>query len=209
MLIIDKELFVGKGFHRECYQHPQDHTKCLKITFKQPKKGGKKGVAKALKREVDQYKILNKRITDWSMLSNYYGEQETNLGKCSVFELIRDDNGEVSRSLEQYLLEPKLTETELIQIKQCIPLLKAYLIKNNIITQKILARNIVFQRSSTPLLVIIDDIGNSDFLPLANYVKTVGEKKINRIFSRFIKHLKNTYITERSPKQVNEMLRSL
>jgi hypothetical protein len=96
MLFLDQSAFVAKGTHRPCYIHPENHYFCVKIMLP--------GKEKEEHRGRDCYKHLQRRRTRWDMIPRYYGEVATNLGQSSVFDLTKDQEGEISKSLEPYLL---------------------------------------------------------------------------------------------------------
>ena len=61
-------------------------------------------------RDRDYYKRLQRWGIPWDMITRYYGDVATNLGRGSVFELIVDQEGGISKDLEPYLLSSELTE---------------------------------------------------------------------------------------------------
>ena len=63
------------------------------------------------------------------MLARFYGNIETNRGEGAVFELIRDHNGEVSKTLEHYFSANNKTDLNYQDLSQALPLLKQYLLK--------------------------------------------------------------------------------
>ena len=91
MLKLEPSALFGRGLRRECYFHPEDETKCIKIVVD--------GDHKETVREQSYYRLLEKRNISWRMLARFYGNVETNRGEGAVFELIRDYNGEVSKTL--------------------------------------------------------------------------------------------------------------
>ena len=79
---------IGKGLHRECFIHPEDINKCIKVVVN--------GNQQETEREQSYYKFLQKKKIAWDMLPKFYGNIETNMGLGAVFDLIRDHNGQVS-----------------------------------------------------------------------------------------------------------------
>jgi hypothetical protein len=69
--------------------------------------------------------------------------------------------------------------------------LRAYLMEYGIVTRTLKAKNIVYQilkkksGAGVGRLVIIDNIGNTEFLPLANYVGFFARRKTTRQWARF------------------------
>lgn len=100
MLILKEEDFVGKGNERACYLHPEDKNKAVKVTYE----NNNRKKSKQTKIEVAYYKKLLKRgLTNWKHLPKFYGEINTNKGKGFVVEIIRDYDGEISKTFAYYL----------------------------------------------------------------------------------------------------------
>ncbi len=189
MLNIDQSTLFGKGHHRECYVHPQDSSLCIKIIVDD------KPNDRQVKREKNYYKHLQKRNVSFEMVPRYHGDVETNMGPGSVFDMITDHNGEVSKTLEYYLSSSKLTEENYEGLSRSFAQLKTYLIRERIITMTLAARNIVCQRDKSGIIrfSVIDNIGNSDFIPICNYIGSLARRKIIRRWKRFEKRLLAAY----------------
>jgi hypothetical protein len=185
MLNIKYNYLVGKGLHREVYCHPEDYSKCLKIVI-QDKTRENSGNEETF-REQAYYQTLIKRGISWRALPKFYGNIETNLGTAAIFDLVRDIDGSVAKTLEHYLASDVLTQQNLAGLTQAMKDLKATLIANSIITMTIKPKNIVYQKTSLTegRLLIIDNIGNSDFWPIANHIGLLARLKTNRKWQRF------------------------
>lgn len=181
--LTDKE-YISKGLHRKCYHHPDDANKCIKVNYNE-------GAQEETSREIAYYKHLIKRHIAWDALAQYYGAVNTNLGEGQVFELIRDQDGNTSTTLEKYLADEQLTSQYYSALVTALKKLKADLLRDRIITMTIKSKNILFQHQSTDQnrLVIIDNIGNSTFIPIANYIGFFAKSKIERTWQRFLKSL--------------------
>jgi len=179
MLNLESSALIGRGLRRECYFHPEDEHKCIKIVFA--------GDHKETLREQSYYRLLEKRNIAWRMLARFYGNVETNLGEGAVFELIRDYNREVSKTLAHYFSTDKKTDRNDPYLCHALLELKRYLLKWNIVTISLKPQNIVFKKTNETegFLVIIDNIGNSDFIPICNYVNWMAKRKIHRKWQRF------------------------
>ena len=178
MLKIESSALLGKGLRRECYFHPEDENKCIKIVVA--------GDHRETAREQSYYRLLEKRNIAWEMLARFYGNVETNLGEGAVFELIRDYNGEVSKSLVHYFSADNETDRNYQYLYQALLLLKQYLLKWKIVTIALKPQNIVYKKTneSEGFLVVIDNIGNSDFIPICNYIDWMATRKIHRNWQR-------------------------
>lgn len=152
---LSDDLIIGTGRDRICYEHPFIKKQCIKISISSHKQS---------RREMRYFSFLNKKDNDLSHLSTYLGKVNTNQGLGFCFELIRNDNGDISLTLKEAL------EKQVISLKEVQPKLeqlKVYLINNNICIRDISPSNIVCQNTAEGInLIIIDGIGNSNFNPL-------------------------------------------
>lgn len=187
MIYINFSSLIGTGSHRKCYVHPENKDLCVKIIFNED--------LKESKREQSYYRLLEKRNISWEMLPRYYGVIESNLGHGAVFDLIRDYDGEISKTLEYYLSSSEILELQCPCFLQTFYSLKKYLYKYKIIPMDLKPENILYKKTSDKdgLLVIIDNIGNSDFIPVCNYVGYLATKKILRKWHRFEHNLLHIY----------------
>ncbi len=181
MLLLNASDFVGKGLHRECYIHPNDEQRCIKVVVA--------GDLSESKREQSYYKLLQKRGVSWDILPRFHGVIETNKGAGAVFDLIRDYDGEISKTLEYYLSSEQLDNAENLGISQAINVFKQELYRQSIITMTLSPKNIMYKKTgiNEGRLIIIDNIGNSDFIPICSYIDSLAKKKITRKLLRFEK----------------------
>ncbi len=179
MILLNASYFVGKGLHRECYIHPDNEHRCIKVVVA--------GDMSESKREQSYYKLLQKRDICWDILPRFHGLIETNKGAGAVFDLIRDFDGEVSKTLEHYLSTKSLDSTENPGISQAISVFKQELYRQSIITMTLSPKNIMYKKTAANegRLILIDNIGNSDFIPICNYIDSLAKKKITRKLLRF------------------------
>ena len=179
MLKLESSALIGRGLRRKCYFHPEDENKCIKVVVS--------GDQKETRREQLYYRLLEKRNISWKMLARFYGNVDTNLGEGAVFDLIRDYNGEISKTLGYYISGLNETGRNEPNLVRALPALKQYLLKWKIVTMSLKPQNIVYKKiqESRGFLVVIDNIGNSDFIPICNYVDWVAIRKIHRKWQRF------------------------
>jgi hypothetical protein len=188
MLTLESSSLIGRGLRRECYFHPEDGNKCIKVVVA--------GDHKETVREQSYYRLLEKRNISWQMWARFYGKVETNRGEGAVFELVRDYNKEVSKTLEQYFSANNETDLNYQDLSRTLPLLKQYLLKWKIVTIALKPQNIVYKKinESEGILVVIDNIGNSDFILICNYVNWMAAQKIRRKWQRFEDSIKKDYL---------------
>lgn len=183
-ITLSEKDYISRGLHRKCYHHPEDANKCIKVNYND-------GAEEETNREIAYYKHLIKRNVSFDALAKYYGPVSTNYGNGHIFELVRDYNGETAIPLEKYLANKSLTEKYFDQLVTGLKELKSALLKDRIITMTIKSKNILFQHLSdtNSRLVIIDNIGNSTFIPIANYIPCFAKSKIERTWQRFLKSI--------------------
>ena len=179
MLEIDPSTLIGKGLHRECFVHPGNPDWCIKIVVA--------GNSNENHREAKYYGLLARRGISWEMLTRFHGLVETSLGEGAVFDLVRDYDGSVSKTLTHYLSSEELTTANSKPLAGALTGLKTYLLENRVVTMTLKTKNILFQKTapSDGKLVIVDNVGNSDFIPISNYSAVLARLKIERKWQRF------------------------
>jgi len=187
MIEINKSLLVGKGLHREVYRHPESNNLCIKVDIS--------GHSDETRREKAYYRLLEKRKTNWLMIPRYHGDIETNLGLGSVFDLVVDHDGEVSKTLGYYLSSSEITHEYYRHLSRALDSLKDYLLQQQILTMTLKPKNICCQTmvSGELRLFVVDNIGNSDFVPICNYNSYLAKKKILRKWKRFEHRMLDLY----------------
>ena len=180
MLHIKNSFLVGKGTNRECYVHPDDPNKCLKVTVSNDHKESW--------RETRYYRLLQKREIDWQMLARFYGTVKTDMGDAMMCDLPRDYDGKISKTLYYYLSTAENTKL----INNPLPLLYRlhdYIIAERVIVKDLNFRNMLYQKLSPTdaNLIIIDGIGNHEFIPFSTYIDYFTLKKINKRWDVFEK----------------------
>lgn len=170
-----------------CYRHPDVADKCIKVIVH--------GDGSETEREIAYYQLLAKRQISWAMLPKYHGQVATSEGTGFVFDLIANTDGSAALTLEAYLQDSELLTANRVGLIEALRKLYGYLLAENIITMNIKPKNIVYQRDSATngTLFIVDNIGNSDYLPLASYLPVFGRTKIKRKWQRFLSKTSEEY----------------
>lgn len=178
---------VGKGLHRECFVHPEDPGLCIKVVVA--------GSINENRREAEYYAHLESRGVSWEMLPRFHGLVQTNLGEGAVFDLVRDHDGRNSHTLAHYLASAGLTLQYQDSLREAMARLASYLLENRVITMTLKPKNILFRQEveGGGTLVIVDNVGNSDFIPLANHSSWFARRKIRRRWRRFERDLRHAY----------------
>ncbi len=179
---IDKELYIGKGLDRECYLHPEDTSKCIKITVS--------GDYRQHRDDIKYYSRLQKRRISWQQLAQFYGPCSTSLGDGLVFEVIRDHDGTISKSLRDYILNDTLPFSR-EKLNNELARLKSYILEQAIIMRDLKDDNLLLQRldSGNTRLVIIDGIGNNELIPVSELTPALTSRKIERKWAKFHRKL--------------------
>ena len=179
MIELDRGTLIGKGLHRECFIHPEDPARCIKVVVA--------GSSNENRREAKYYRLLARRGVSWEGLARFHGLVQTNLGEGAIFDLVRDYDGQVSQTLAHYLDSGQLTTDQQAELSNVLEPLKAYLLRHRIITMTLKAKNMLYQKTAEKKakLVLVDNVGNSDFIPLANYSAILARRKILRKWRRF------------------------
>ncbi len=190
MIILKDEDFVGKGNERACYIHPEDKNKAIKITYE----NNNRKESKQTKLEVNYYKELEKRrMTNFKHLPKYFGEVKTDKGAGFVVELIRDFDGEVSKTFEYYLKKDGV-----LKYKKELEEYKQYFLDNCIIfNYGMMPKNILLRKNSETDfdLVLIDGLGDVTYFTFLNKIKYLAIRRINRRWDKFVKKYLEKYKT--------------
>ena len=200
MINLDNARLVGKGRHRECYQHPGHDDLCVKVVVGD--------YQKEILRENNYYRALQKRQISWRLLPQYHGDVETSLGAGSVYDLVTNSDGSPASNLEYYLSSSATTSRYFDGILSSLADLKKYLLEQSIVTVDIKPRNIVCQvdQSEISKAFIVDDIGNTELIPVSSHIRYFSRLKINRKWERFEKLLAASF---RDNDQLENLLSQL
>ena len=182
-LILNDSLFIAKGGERNCYVHPDDNTKVIKILYKNINHNNQNEL------EYSYMKYIKRKGADLSFVTNCYGYVNTNLGKGLVFDRVLDYDGKPSKSFRYYLankLIPLKEQEELIKE------LKEYLEKNLVLFVDTSLTNIFCSKLSenSYKLIIVDGLGakrtGMKFV-LYKISKSYTKYKIKRQWDKFMK----------------------
>ncbi|WP_026803842.1 YrbL family protein [Aliarcobacter lanthieri] len=183
-LILTKELFLSNGTARDCYIHPLDPKKVLKIIRKNINKNPNLA-------EFKYFEYLKINSISQEYIAKCYGFINTNLGKALCFERILNYDNSISISLRDMILTKKFSqvfEEELIQN------LRNYIFKNNILFLDIASTNVLCQeyKKNKFRLMIVDGLGVNR-LSLKYYMslkfKIYRNILINIKWKKFIKNI--------------------
>lgn len=187
-LTLTADNLIARGLHRECYQHPSDPALCIKVVVN--------GDDTETLREQAYYQHLKQHLTDWQSIPYFHGEVQTDKGLGAVFDLIRNVDGTVAKTLKHYLDDPALYKQYENILKTALQTLYQYQVEHNVLTMSLKPYNLLLQLDESQTqgkIYIIDGLGNSEFLPLANHLRLLGKAKIRRKWRRFNQLLHKQY----------------
>lgn len=175
MIKLDNCLLIGKGSKRSCYQNPNQDDHCIKVVHT----GGTRTHYRTLReiKYIKKYKSKN-----FKEVPNYYGKTKTNLGTGYIFEKVKDWNDKTSITLLDFINKDRNS----IKIQNMISQMYNSFLAHRVVISDLNPGNIVVQtmkKDSEPYLVLIDGIGNSDFIKICDYSKFFYKKKLNRKFN--------------------------
>jgi hypothetical protein len=192
---LSDELIFAYGGRRICFIHPADSSRCIK-TFGingDPHKRRQEAVwYKKIRplyyfddnrREWVSFQQLMKYAAEvWNYFPRCYGLELTDRGLGIVTDLIRDNDGQISKMLADYAAEYGKSLELLAALEEFYELLR----RHTIITRDILDHNLVVQNRSDGLrIVMIDGFGSSEIFPLSSWFPLLGKKKVERKIERF------------------------
>ncbi len=181
MIEISENDIIGKGRERTVYLHPNDKNFCIKIANEQSSRN-----KMAMLREI---KYLKRHQDHLSFLSKYHYKTTTNLGEGFVFDLIRDYNGFISKTLSFYLENSQLKMLK--HLKEQVNQIFEDLLERKAVVHDLRPNNILVQwySNNNYKLIIVDGFGNSDFIKICDYSHKFASGKLNRKFDRLNKIL--------------------
>ena len=184
------------GGTRECYLHPTNTNKCIKVLRddRTPEKRRRlvKGIKRfrRLKHWDDQYKeqTAYHQIAQrhgnmlWRHIPEFFGVVDTDKGLGIVTRVFRNFDGNFPLNLDQQI---PLGIDEPLQF--ALVEFKAWLRKELVLTRDLLPHNIIAVRDSVQScrLVIVDGIGNSEWIPVSSWFRFVARQKIERKLAKF------------------------
>ena len=184
------------GGTRLCFVHPDDSSKCVKVLrpdrTPQARRKSTKGVKKLRpvkhwddqQKELTAYRHLLKRDTQalWQHIPEFFGRVETDLGLGIVTKIFRNFDGKFPRNLEQEI--PHWVDTSL---EAGIADFKRWLRRELVVTRDLLPHNIIVVRDSAEhcRLVIVDGLGNSEWIPVSTWFRSFARRKIERKITKF------------------------
>lgn len=177
MLELNDTDIISKGSNRWCIAHPYDPSKCVKVLFA-------KTPEKERIREQKYYKVLDRKGISSPFIAKMFSEVKTNKGIGVEFELVRDYDGQISRTIDHYLTLESRTSKE--HAVQCLATLKRFLYKHAIVSRDLSSKNILLRKTAPDVFspVLVDSLGHGYFIPLCDYIDTYARRILLRVWRR-------------------------
>ena len=203
LTLADREPFAVGGTRR-CYVHPDDNNLCVKVLRPDRTAAARLADARGWRRlkgrrgfddqrkELKAYRQLTRRsFGDWTHVPRCHGAVDTDQGIGIVTDLHRDWDGGFPANLEELLpvapVAPVARGSANGALGAAIDEFKAWLRRARFLSRDLLPHNIiaVAVASDRYRLVIVDGIGNSEWLPLSSWFDACARRKIERKIRKF------------------------
>jgi hypothetical protein len=199
MINLDGLQPFAEGGNRQCFIHPNNSYRCLKVSLEEQSKKVKQNAPwyKKLRSEksfddnlreqkaYDQRALRKDNSEKWKHLAKWYGMVETSIGPASETELIRDNQNNIASTLETYLFSYGMTD----EIKIALDEFESWLRSSLVLTKNIIPHNVVLGCEGEKIVLkIIDGLGSKSYLPLTQvsdvFAKRYVERRIELMRSR-------------------------
>ncbi|MCR5833798.1 MAG: hypothetical protein K6G55_04025 [Selenomonadaceae bacterium] len=198
-IILNRNLYLGEGKHKVVYAHPEDINLCIKILRNEPDED--------FDREMKYRRTLGKRAESMTLLTKYFGEVNTSLGKGYLFERVTDYDGEPSKSLAEVFDSVTTDRKKLTMLENVLMDFKQVYFKEKFFPAGIDLKNYLLQKvTATEMRTrIIDNIGTSAHIPVEYYFDYFTEKRVKRYWRRLTDFIGENY-SDLFPPEFMEML---
>ncbi len=169
---------IGKGTERICLQDPDDSSQCVKLS--------EKSSAKQTYREIIFFEKLKNKNTQFTHIPEYLGKVLTETKVGFKQQVILDEDNKISLNLAGYIVQQG-KKLDIDKLLFAILTLKNYLVSNRIIPSDLVLTNLLVKQSKKGITVyLIDGFGNTEFIPVSDFIPYLRTKKIKRKFKRFL-----------------------
>lgn len=171
--------FLGRGVERFCYENPLNPNTCLKVS--------KKSFSKQTRREVSYFNLLKKRNITPSFMPKFIGLHETDDSYILEQEYFRSTDTVKVFTIQKYV---SLASDEGIAVlDKLLADIKQEMLNYNIIVCDLRTTNflVLVENELPSRVVIFDGYGSPEFIPLPNWFKCLGNRKIERQWGKFMR----------------------
>jgi hypothetical protein len=176
---------IGKGAERVCFQNPSNPAQCVKLS--------QKDAAKQTYREIQFFERLKKKNVQFTHIPEYLGRVTTETQVGFKQQVVLDEDLSVSLNFAQYIVQQG-DDLDIDHMLLAVRILKDYLLESRVIPSDLVMTNILVRQSSSEItLYLIDGFGNTEFIPVSDFIPYLMHKKINRKFKKFLR--KNLHLS--------------
>lgn len=190
-LVLKHERPFAIGGTRLCYIHPEHSDRCIKVLRRDRRPSVRRRLTRGIKRyrplqhfddqvkEVLAYRELQRRrdADIWRHVPEFFGTVWTDQGPGIITKLIRNADDKL----------PQTLETELAYgmnhpLHRAIERFNTWLREKLVLTRGLLPHNIivVYPDDRSCRLVIVDGLGNPEWIPISQWSETLARRKIER-----------------------------
>ena len=171
--------WIGRGGKRNCYVHPRDASRCVKIERNRSDRN-------ETLHDLRTYGRLRRwRGTLPRSVAACHGAVLTSLGPGAIFDLIRDEEtGRISRTLGD-MIDMSLAPERDTRFDAALTRFREELIASGVVAADAAAQNICVQEraNGTWRFVLIDGIGRRNLFPYEVFL-SLSKRKVRRLAAR-------------------------
>lgn len=187
MIVIDENLFVGRGTLRACYLHPQQDDLIIKVPLPTSSGG-----AEANRLEMKSYLQLRRSHGELAHISHCHGFVETDRGAGLTCDCIRDCDNSISKTIWDIVVYQEVCDID--YLREVAADFCNYLITGDIFLFDINLKNVVLQRmeDDSYRACAVDLKGpydNKEFLQLSSRLRFLGRKKLKRRTNQLLERI--------------------
>ena len=162
-------LLIGKGTERYCFQLLNDIHTVVKISYSSK--------AKQTRREINYFQFLMQHKIPFTHLPKFKGTLRNRTYIALLQERILNKNTTPSCTLKHYLQHTRSANYS--EIQQMLIVLFRYLYRYNILPCDLQTDNLLVQQNHhNKKLILVDGLGCTDFIKIAQYIPWFGRRKI-------------------------------
>lgn len=184
MLVLSAQHLINRGANRDCYQHPDEPDRCIKLN----RSDGQGTRDNTNEIEYEHHTALTQRLGEafYRHAPRGFGLVSTNLGTGPCFELIRDADGQCSARLRDYIIDTGCTQQHALTL---IDRLYDFVVTNDIALFDVNPHNLLVRRRAQGKedLIVIDWKGPKairEFIPFSRFIPFFARMKRARRFDR-------------------------
>ena len=170
---------LGTGAERACYAHPDDVPRCIKVDIGPPRPGRKPQSPQ----DAWYLRHLEARGVPFKHFTRYHGKVETDMGTGYVFDRCVNEDGSMPESLRELMKDGTWPRDLVLELREVM-------LRHGVVPADVSPDNVLFPYTSEGrIAVLVDGVGNRDFVPLATYSRAFARQMIRRMWLMFLVNL--------------------